>query len=134
MSVKQWFDAVEAEIKKLRGSVGLFKKVNAKLLYCAFPNQSHTELKWPALDQGLGVVGNRSGKASAAIDANAEPLRDGKQFAAHGDHARSAAQGKRAKHHHLHRIAAQDASSVPFPNRRTTLKAISGAGSSPRFG
>ena len=63
-----------------------------------------------------------------------EPLGNGKQLTAHGQHPCATIQGQRAQHHHLHRITAQDASSAPLPNRRTTLKAISGAGSRPRLG
>ena len=82
----------------------------------------------------LCVVGGRSGKPGRFAGTDAEALCNGKQLAAHGENTCLAAQGQRAKGYHLHRITAQEASSIPFPKRRTIFEAIAEARSRVRLG
>ena len=110
------------------------REVEAKFLCRGRAVQPDEHLKSGVPHHGLCMVGGRCDKLSRFGGTDAEALSNGKQFAAHGKNTCLATVGQRAKGYHLHRITAQEASSIPLPKRLTTLKAIAGAGSRPRLG
>ncbi|MGC2408422.1 MAG: hypothetical protein WA441_00015 [Methyloceanibacter sp.] len=134
LTVDQGLDPVEAYVQQGVGSRMGRREVDAELLRRGRATQPDEHLKSGVTGHVLCVVGSRCGNPGRFAGIDAEALCNGKQLAAHGENTCVAAQGQRAKGYHLHRITAQEASSVPLPKRRTIFEAIAGAGSKVRLG